>query len=380
MVKPRSIAVVGAAETTKMGIVPEMSQLGLNIDCALNAIEDAGLKPGDIDGIATANEHPWNVAAMLGITPRWLDGTNVGGCSFMLHVRHACAAIEAGLCNTVLVTHGESGRSQVAPTRYAANPGSLIGQFELPYGIHAPVTQFTIPALRFLKDTDTTQEDLARLVVIQREWAALNPRATRKEPVTVDEVMNDRMIAYPFRKSMCCVVTDGGGALILTSAERAKDFPTKPVYILGTGEGIENPVISMMSDLTSSAAFRISGRQAFEEAGITHADVDHLMLYDAFAHVPFYMLEDLGFAGRGEAKYFYRERRCAPGGELPINTSGGGLSYMHSGMYGMYAMQESIRQMRGIAPAQVEGAKISVSHGVGNMFSGAGTIIFTNEG
>jgi acetyl-CoA acetyltransferase len=375
---PGSIAVVGAAETTRMGVVPEMSQLGLNLDCALNAIADAGLTPSDIDGVATAGEHPWNVAAMLGITPKWLDGTSVGGCSYMLHVRHACAAILAGLCTTVLVTHGESGRSQVGPTRWSPNPASLQGQFEMPYGIGMPVTQFTIPVLRFLQETRTTREDLARVAVVQREWAALNPKATLRDPITVEQVMADRMIAYPFTKSMCCVVTDGGGALILTSADRAKDFPTRPVYILGTGEGIENPMVSMMDDLTRSAAFRLSGRQAFESAGITHADVDHLMLYDAFAHVPLYMLEDLGFVGRGEAKYVYRERRCAPGGDLPINTSGGGLAYMHSGMYGMYAMQESVRQMRGIAPAQVAGARISLCHGVGNMFSAAGTIIFAN--
>jgi len=379
--KPGSIAVVGAAETSRMGVVPEMSQLGLNLDCALNAIADAGLKPSDIDGVATAGEHPWNVSSMLGIVPRWLDSTSVGGCSYLLHVRHACAAIEAGLCTTVLVTHGESGRSQVGATRWAPNPASLLGQFEVPYGIGAPVTQFTVPVLRFLRDTETCQEDLARVAVIQREWAAMNPKATLKDPITVDQVMTDRMIAYPFRKAMCCVVTDGGGALVLTSAERAKDFPTRPVYILGTGEGIENPMVSMMADFTRSASFRLSGKQAFESAGISHADVDHLMLYDAFAHVPLYMLEDLGFAGRGEAKHWYRERLCAPGGGgIPINTSGGGLSYMHSGMYGMYAMQESVRQMRGIAPAQIEGAKISLCHGVGNMFSAAGTIIFSNEG
>lgn len=380
MWKPGSIAVVGAAETTRMGVVPEMSQLGLNLDCALNAIADAGLKPSDIDGVATAGEHPWNVSAMLGITPKWMDGTSVGGCSYMLHVRHACAAILAGLCTTVLVTHGESGRSQVGPTRWSPNPASLQGQFEVPYGIGMPVTQFTVPVLRFLQETSTTREDLARVAVVQREWAALNPKATLRDPITVDQVLADRMIAYPFTKSMCCVVTDGGGALILTSAERAKDFPTKPVYILGTGEGIENPMVSMMGDLTRSAAFRVSGEQAFASAGIAHADVDHLMLYDAFAHVPLYMLEDLGFAGRGEAKYVYRERQCAPGGGgIPINTNGGGLSYMHSGMYSMYAMQESVRQMRGIAPAQIEGARISLVHGVGNMFSAAGTIIFSNE-
>ncbi|TVV76621.1 thiolase C-terminal domain-containing protein [Sphingomonas solaris] len=377
--KSKSIAVVGAAETTRMGAVPELSNLGLNLDAALNAMADAGLTPQDIDGIATAGEHPWTVSTMLGIKPKWIDSTNVGGCSYMVHVRHAAAAIAAGYCTTVLITHGESGRSQVAPARYAPNPGTLFGQFESPYGLGAPVTQVTLPALRFMKETDTTEEDLALLAVIQREWAAKNPRAFARDPITVDQVLSSSMIAYPFRKLLCCLVTDGGGALILTSADRAKDFPTKPVYIMGTGEGIEHSIVSMMADMSTSGAFRLSGEAAFASAGITHADVDHVMLYDPFAHVPFYALEDLGFCGRGEAKYLYRERHTAPGGRLPVNTSGGGLSYQHSGMYGMFALQESVRQMRGIAAAQIEGAKVSVCHGIGSMFSAAGTIIFTNE-
>jgi acetyl-CoA acetyltransferase len=187
------------------------------------------------------------------------------------------------------------------------------------------------------------------------------------------------MIAYPFRILMCCLVTDGGGALILTRADRAKDFPQKPVYILGTGESVESPMISQMEDFTSSRAFRVAGKKAFEESGIKHKDVDHLMIYDAFAHLPLYGLEDLGFCERGEAASFIEKRNTAPGGKLPLNTNGGGLSYMHSGMYGMYALQESVRQMRGIAPAQVKGAKISVCHGVGGMFAASGTIIFSNE-
>ena len=187
------------------------------------------------------------------------------------------------------------------------------------------------------------------------------------------------MIAYPFRLLQCCLVTDGGGALILTAAERAKDFPQKPVYILGTGESVETPMVSQMADFTSSRAFRVAGAKAFAEAGITHSDVDHLMIYDAFAHLPIYGLEDLGFVARGEAGPFIAERNTAPGGKLPLNTNGGGLSYMHSGMYGMYALQESVRQMRGIAPAQIPGANISVCHGVGGMFAASGTIIFSNE-
>ncbi|MBS0562262.1 MAG: thiolase, partial [Proteobacteria bacterium] len=213
----------------------------------------------------------------------------------------------------------------------------------------------------------------------QREWAAKNPRATFKDPITVDDVLNSRMIAYPFRILQCCLVTDGGGALILTSADRAKDFPTKPVYILGTGESVETPMVSQMETFTSSRAFRVAGPTAFREAGIEHKDVDHLMIYDAFAHLPLFGLGDLGFVPHGETGRFIAERNTAIGGKLPVNTNGGGLSYMHSGMYGMYALQESVRQMRGTAPAQIAGAKISVCHGVGGMFAASGTIVFSNE-
>src|ERR1700684_2541778 len=374
-----TVAVVGAAETTKLGMIPELSQLGLHADAALNAMADCGLKPKDIDGIATAGETPVTLAHYLGITPTWVDGTAVGGCSFMIHVRHAAAAIESGLCKTVLITHGESGRSGVGRTRPPASAASLAGQFEIPYGPMGPPTLFPIPVLRYMKTYGTTHEQLAMVAVVQREWAAKNPRATFKDPITVDDVLNSRMIAYPFRLLQCCLVTDGGGALILTSAERAKDFPQKPVYLLGTGESVETPMVSQMEDFTSSRAFRLAGPAAFAEAGIKHSDVDHLMIYDAFAHLPIYGLEDLGFCKKGEAASFIWERNTAPGGKLPLNTNGGGLSYMHSGMYGMYALAERARQMRGIAPAQVPGAKISVCHGVGGMFAASGTIIFTNE-
>ena len=211
---------------------------------------------------------------------------------------------------------------------------------------------------------------------------ALVPWAWRADPgtpITVEDVLNSRMIAYPFRLLQCCLVTDGGGALILVSAERARDFPQKPVFLLGTGESVETPMVSQMADFTSSRAFRVAGAKAFAEAGITHNDVDHLMIYDAFAHLPIYGLEDLGFVPRGEAGAFIAERSTAPGGKLPLNTNGGGLSYMHSGMYGMYALQESVRQMRGVAPAQIPGARVSVCHGVGGMFAASGTIIMSNE-
>ena len=377
--KPGSIAIVGAAETTDLGRIPDLSVPQLHADAALNTLADAGLTAADIDGVATAGESPTNIAWYLGITPTWVDATTVGGCSFMLHVRHAAAAIAEGLCTTVLITHGESGKSRVGMGGRSGSRASMPGQFEAPYGPMGAPTMFTIPVLRYMKDCGLSEEKLANEAVVQREWAAQNPRASFREPITVEEVLGSRMIAYPFRLLMCCLVTDGGGALILTSAERARDLPRPPVYVVGTGESVETPMVSQMEDLTTSKAFRVSGRKAFEEAGITHDDVDHLMIYDAFAHLPIYGLEDLGFVGRGEAGDFIWERNTAPGGRLPVNTNGGGLSYMHSGMYGMYALQESVRQMRGVAPAQVPGAKISIAHGVGGMFAASGTIIMSNE-
>ena len=373
-----TVAVVGAAETTKLGLAADQSALYLHADAARNAMNDAGLKASDIDGVACASFSPAELAHYLGLAPRWADGTNVGGCSFMLHVRHAAAAISAGYCTTVLIAHGESGRSRVGAPTVVRPPWSLMGQFEMPYGVMGAPTMLTIPALRYMKTYGVTEEDLATVAVVQREWAMRNPRALKKTPLTVEQVLSSPTVAWPFRRDMCCLVTDGGGALILTTAERARDFPQKAVYILGSGESVETPMISQMEDLTTSRAFRMSGRAAFESSGVSHANVDHLMIYDAFAHLPLYGLEDLGFVGRGEAAAFIRERNTAIGGRLPLNTNGGGLSYMHSGMYGMYALQESVRQLRGIAPAQVPDAKISVCHGIGSMFAAAGTIVFSN--
>ncbi|MEE3278943.1 MAG: thiolase, partial [Pseudomonadota bacterium] len=233
--------------------------------------------------------------------------------------------------------------------------------------------------LRYMKEFGLTHEQLASVAVVQREWAGLNPRAMYREPITVADVLESKMIAYPFHKLECCLVTDGGGALILTAAERAIDFPTKPVYILGTGESVETPMISQMQDLTTSRSFRIAGGDAMQSAGIGHDDVDHLMVYDAFAHLPIYGLEDLGFVGRGEAGAFIEDGHTRPGGALPLNTNGGGLSYMHSGMYGMYALQESVRQIRGTAAAQVTDAEVSVCLGVGGMFAASGCIVMGSQ-
>ena len=373
------IAIVGAAESTRMGKVPELSQTGLHADAALNALADCGLKPSDIDGLATGGHDVAEIAEYLGITPSWYDGTSVGGCSFIAHVRHAAAALEAGLCNAVLITHGESGRSNHRQHR-PLFPGMQQQEFEAIYGASTPPTKFTLPVMRKMKDQGLTEEQIAMVAVVQREWASHHPRATARDPITVDDVLDSRMIAYPFRKLMCCLVSDGGGALVLTRADRAKDFPIRPVYLRGLGgESTEGPMISQMESFTSSKAFRLSGAAAFESARISQNDVDHLMIYDAFAHLPIYGLEDLGFVAPGEGGAFIAEGHTRPGGRLPLNTNGGGLSYMHSGMYGMYALQESVRQMRGVSPAQIDGAQISMVHGVGGMFSAAATIVLTNQ-
>jgi acetyl-CoA acetyltransferase len=376
----KTVAIVGAAETTSLGRIPDMSVPMLHADAALNAVADAGIRMRDIDGIATAGESPTSLAHYLGITPEWVDGTSLGGCSFMLHVRHAAAAIAHGLCETVLITHGESGKSRVGAGggRPGGGASSLNGQFEAPYGPVGAPTMFTVPYLRYAKTYGVTAEQLAMVAVVQREWASRNPRASFREPITVADVLASRMIAYPFHLLECCLVTDGGGALIMTSADRAADFPQKPVYVIGHGESVETPMVSQMADLTSSRAFRVAGSEAMRSAGITHADVDHMMIYDAFAHLPFYGLEDLGFCERGAAPAFIADGNTRPGGKLPLNTNGGGLSYMHSGMYGMYALQESVRQLRGTAPAQVPGAEISLCLGVGGMFAASGCIIMSN--
>ena len=379
-IKPGEIAIVGAAESTRIGSVPDMAQIMLHADAALNAMADAGLKPSDIDGVACVGPMmPQQIAHYLGITPKWVDGTGVGGCSFMLHVRHAAAAIHAGYAKTILITHGESGKSRINAMPRPPEPQSLNGQFEAPFGPMGPPTLFPIPVLRYMKKYGVTHEQMAMVAVVQREWAAKNPRAAFKDPITVADVLNSKMIAYPFRLLQCCLVTDGGGALILTSADRAKDFPTKPCYILGSGESVETTMVSQMEDFTSSRAFRVAGPEAFRMAGIKHSDVDHLMIYDAFAHLPMYGLEDLGFVKRGEAKDFIWEGNTRPGAKLPLNTNGGGLSYTHTGMYGMFALQESVRQVRGTAPAQVPNVKVSVAHGVGGMFSASGTVVLSNQ-
>jgi acetyl-CoA acetyltransferase len=374
------VIIAGAAETNALGKLPDHSTLQLHLEAAVNAVADAGLRMSDIDGIATVNQPgPVQVAHALGITPSWLDGTAIGGTSFLLHVRHAAAAIRAGYARTVLITHGESGRSRVGAAPWPRGGSSMPGQFEAPYGTTGPTSTFTIPALRYMKEYGLTHEQLAYVAVAQRKWASRNPRAMFRDLITVEDVFASRIVAWPFHLLECCLVTDGGGALIVTSAERAAEFPKPPVHVLGTGESSETPMISQMADFTESRAFRLAGQAAFAEAGISPADVRHLMIYDAFAHVPIYGLEALGFVAKGEAGAFISDGNTEPGGRLPLNTNGGGLSYTHTGMYGMFAIQEGVRQIRGEAPAQVPDAEISVILGNGGMFATSGVLVLGRQ-
>jgi acetyl-CoA acetyltransferase len=374
-----SAAIVGASETDIVGVQPDKSGLQLHAEGALNALADCGLTKDDVDAVLCAGQSPVAVAEYLGIVPKYLDGTSVGGCSFMLHVRHAAAAIKAGLCTTALITHGESGRSRVGMGGWGGSRQMPAAQFEEPFGVAGPPTRFTIPILRHMHEFGTTHEQLASVAVATRRWAEKNPRAMMRDPITVEDVLNSRMIAYPVRLLECCLVTDGGGALVVVSADRAKDFPKKPVFVLGTGESSEHSMISQMHDMTESRAFRVSGDSAFGEAKIDRKDIEHAMFYDAFAHTPMFALEALGFVGKGESGPFFEAMRTAPGGDFPLNTNGGGLSYTHTGMYGMFAIQESVRQLRGEAAAQLPDVRTSIAHGVGGMFHAAGTLILTND-
>ena len=370
------VAIVGSAETDAVGVLPDRSMLQLHAESALNALDDAGLKPGDVDGFATAGTSPAQTAEYLGVIPRWVDGTSVGGCSFLIHVRHAVAAIATGMADVVLVTHGQSGRSRVGIGGGGGGAGLPGGQFEQPYGVVGPPSMFSIPVVRHMEHFGTTEEDFAAVAVATRQWASLNPRAMMQDSITVEDVLNSRLIAWPLHLFNCCLVTDGGGALVLVSEERANDFPKPPVWVLGAGEATEHANISGMRDYWESKAYRVAGENAFAMSGIDKSAIDHTMLYDAFTHTPVYMLEALGLTEPGEGVEPFKDGRAAPGGSMPINTNGGGLSYTHTGMYGMFAITESVTQLRGEAgERQVDGVETGLVHGAGGMFSAGATLI-----
>ena len=380
-----AVCIVGADECDEIGTVPHKSQLTLQMEAVRNAVHDAGLTISDIDGIFcpggidTANQHsPAVLAEALGIVPRYVDGTALGGGSFMILVGHAAAALHLGLCDVAVIAHGESGRSRVGIAPRAIN-SSLSGQFEFPFGFgHAP-TYFGMITTRHMHEYGTTLEQWAQVAVSTRAWACLHPKARFREPITVRDVLESRPICYPLNLLNCCLVTDAGGAVVLTRADRAKDCARKPVYVRGAGEAAEHLMLTQMKKLPFSEATRVSGEKAISMAGVSPADFDHLMLYDNFTSAPPLMLESLGFAKPGEGVHFFEEGRSTPGGTLPINTNGGGLSYTHTGMYGIFAIIEAVRQLRGeCGDRQVPDVTLSLVNGMAGMFSAAGTLVLSN--
>ncbi len=374
------VAIVGASETETVGRLPDRSMMQLHAESAMRALADCGLTLDDVDGLATAGPTPAQLSEYLNIIPRWVDGTAVGGGSFLMHVGHAVAAIEAGYCDVALVTHGESGRSRVGVGGGGGGPATVSGQFEQPFGVWGPPSMFSIPIVRHMHEYGTTEEQMAEIAVATRKWAELNPRAMMRDPITVGDVLNSRLIAWPLHLLNCCLVTDGGGALVLVSEERARDFPKPPIWVLGRGEATAHALISQMRDMTEWTAAVQTGRDAFQMAGMSQKDIQHAMFYDAFTHVPMYALEALGFVGPGEGGPYFAEGHTAPGGDFPMNTNGGGLSYTHTGMYGMFAIMESVTQLRGEAgERQVTNLENSMVHAPAGMFSGTSTLILGNQ-
>jgi acetyl-CoA acetyltransferase len=376
-----TVAVVGVAESDELGRLPHKSSLQLHMEATHNALEDAGLKKSDIDAVFTSGRNMANdVPEYLGIRPRFIGGTQVGGCSFILHVEHAMAAINAGLCEVALITHGESGYSRIAMPAPRWGDDSTNNQFELPYGTSGPATGYGMLATRHMHEFGTTSEQLAEVAVATRKWAAMNPQAFMREPISIDDVLDSRLIAWPFHLLDCCLVTDAGGAVIVTAAERARDLRKQPVYVLGTGECATHQMVSQMPSFNRWDAAVASGERAFRMAGVRHADIDVAQFYDAFTIVPMLALEALGFCKPGESGPFVSRQRTAPGGDFPMNTNGGGLSYTHTGMYGIFTIIEAARQLRNeCGPRQVADAAVAICHGTGGVWSAAATLIVSTD-
>lgn len=372
-------AIVGVAESDLGEVGHELTPLDLIGQATARALADSGMSKSDIDGLCTAsafyNLPALDVGEYLGIQPRYTDGTNVGGSSFVSHLAHAAMAIEAGVCTNVLIVYGSTQRSA---------SGRLVSRSEqLPYEEifrpRYPISMYALAASRHMHEYGTTREQLAEVAVAARQWANLNPVAFAHGPLAVEDVLSSRMVSWPLTSRDSCLVTDGGGAVIVTSAERARERPKPPVYLLGSGEAHWHRHISAMPDLTVSAA-RESGQRAFEIAGVARDDVDVVELYDAFTINTILFLEDLGFCAKGEGGAFVSGGRIAPGGEFPVNTNGGGLSYCHPGMYGLLLLIEAARQVRGEAgERQVDGVDVAVAHGNGGVLSSQVTAILGSE-
>ena len=355
--------------------------LEIQARAAKAALGEAGLTLKDVDGLLTAGSWgipgPGNMMALtvseyLGIQPAFVDGTQIGGSSFEAHVAHAALALQTGYCTVALITYGSTQRSLRERSMGARGPGLTL-QFEAPYGLPNPVGAYAMAAMRHMHEYGTTSQQLAEIAVATRGWASLNPAATMRDPITVADVLESPLIAEPLHLLDCCLITDGGGAVVMTTAERARDLNFSmnrgPIHVRGYGETLTHATISSMPDLTLTGA-AASGRRAMEMAGVTHAEIDVVEIYDSFTITVLLTLEALGFCGRGEGGAFVSGQRTAPGGDFPLNTNGGGLSFAHPGMYGMFLLIEAARQLWGeCGERQVPNARIALAHGTGGVLS-----------
>ncbi len=377
------VAIVGAA-LSDTGRVDTKSPFELHYQAASRAIADAGLTKDDIDGLGSTGMGlmaPIEIGEYLGLRPTWIDGTGVGGSAWVVLAEHAVAAIQAGHADVIVLVYGSTSRADLKTSHRRANlsfgaRGPV--QFDAPYG-HALIAKYAMAARRHMYEFGTTIEQLAEISVSTRFNAGLNPDAYYREPLTIDDVQNSPMIADPLTKLHCCIRSDGGGAIVLTSEERAKDLPRAPVYVLGSGETSSHTTMSEWEDFTESPAVR-SGSRAFQRAGLTPADVDLCEIYDAFTPMVLLSLEALGFCAKGEGGPFVEDGKLRVGGALPTNTDGGGLSACHPGMRGMFLMVEAVRQLRGEAgDRQVPDARIACVNGTGGWFSSAATLLLGTE-
>jgi acetyl-CoA acetyltransferase len=374
-----SAAIVGVAESDLGAVAKEMSPIDLMAQGIQRALADCGLHLRDVDGLicATTQSRTSGLALSeyLGISPAFIDTTILGGSSFMFHVAHAQAALQLGLCKVAVITYGSTqrtvGRRHASVREY--NP------YETPFRPFLPATAYALAASRHMHQYGTTREQLAAVAVAAREWAVLNPAAWEKKPLTIDEVLSARMVSYPLTVRDCCLITDGGGAVIMTTAERARSLKQPPVYVLGCGQAITHANISSMPDLTVTGALQ-SGRAAYEMARLSPGDIDVVELYDAFTINTILFLEDLGFCPKGEGGRFVCDGRIAPGGGLPVNTNGGGLSYCHPGMYGLFLLIEAARQLRReCGPRQIADCETAIAHGNGGVLSSQSTVILGTD-
>jgi acetyl-CoA acetyltransferase len=377
--KRAGAAIVGAAESDLGQVAEGLNPIDLMVQGITRALDDCGLGLKDVDGLLCATTQSrtsgLNLSEYLGISPSYVDTTILGGSSFMFHVGHALAAIQLGLCQVAVIAYGSTqrtvGRRQASVRE--------INPYETPYRPFLPSTAYALAASRHVHQFGTTREQMAAVAVAAREWALLNPAAWEKKPLTIPEVLGARMVSYPFTVRDICLVTDGGGAIVLTAPERTKSLKKPPVYVLGCGSAITHANISSMPDLTVTGALQ-SGREAYAMAGLGAKDIDVVELYDAFTINPILFLEDLGFCPKGEGGRFVEGGHIAPGGGLPVNTNGGGLSYCHPGMYGLFLLIEAVRQLRGEAGArQVPSAETAIAHGNGGVLSSQSTVILGTQ-